>query len=87
MQDQAALFEAILAQPEDENLRLVYADWLEERGNPRAEFIRVQCALAHDQPEPRKAELQVHELQLLKKYRRKWDAPLHRALAGTAWGR
>jgi hypothetical protein len=26
--------------------RLVYADWLDERGDPRGEFIRVQCELA-----------------------------------------
>ena len=26
--------------------RLVYADWLEERGDPRASFLRVQHALA-----------------------------------------
>jgi uncharacterized protein (TIGR02996 family) len=83
MHDEAALFQAILAQPDDEGLRLVYADWLEERGDPRAEFIRVQCALAHDPPEPRRAELQARELHLLKKYWRIWNGPLHRALAGT----
>ena len=26
--------------------RLAYADWLEERGDPRAEVIRVHCRLA-----------------------------------------
>jgi hypothetical protein len=26
--------------------RLILADWLEERGDPRADFIRVQCELA-----------------------------------------
>src|SRR5262249_51734963 len=38
--------QAILAAPEDDTPRLVYADWLEERGDPRGEFIRIQCELA-----------------------------------------
>jgi uncharacterized protein (TIGR02996 family) len=41
-----ALLHAIRADPDDETVRLVYADWLEEHGNPRSEFIRVQCELA-----------------------------------------
>ena len=40
-----ALLDAVLATPEDDLPRLVYADWLEENGNPeRAAFIRVQCS-------------------------------------------
>jgi uncharacterized protein (TIGR02996 family) len=38
--------DAILAEPGDDAPRLIYADWLEERGNPRAEFIRLQVELA-----------------------------------------
>jgi uncharacterized protein (TIGR02996 family) len=45
--DRAALLEAIRANPHDEALRLVYADWLEEYGDEAdrtlARFIRVQC--------------------------------------------
>jgi uncharacterized protein (TIGR02996 family) len=42
----AALRAAILASPEDDAPRLVYADWLDENGEPeRAEFVRVQCEL------------------------------------------
>jgi uncharacterized protein (TIGR02996 family) len=34
---------AICADPEDDTVRLVYADWLDENGDPeRAEFIRLQ---------------------------------------------
>lgn len=37
----------IIANPEDDGLRLICADWLEDHGYPdRAEFIRVQIALA-----------------------------------------
>ena len=42
-----AFLEAILAQPDDDTPRLVYADWLEEQGDSaRAEFIRVQIERA-----------------------------------------
>jgi len=45
-----ALLAAIWAAPHDDLPRLVYADWLDESGDPakaaRAEFIRVQCELA-----------------------------------------
>lgn len=44
---EAELFlKRILKQPDDDAPRLVYADWLEEQGDPRGEFIRLQCALA-----------------------------------------
>jgi uncharacterized protein (TIGR02996 family) len=43
----ASLFQAILDDPDDDALRLIYADCLEEDGRTaRAEFIRVQVALA-----------------------------------------
>jgi uncharacterized protein (TIGR02996 family) len=32
--------------PNDDTTRLVYADWLEERGDARAEFLRLEVALA-----------------------------------------
>jgi uncharacterized protein (TIGR02996 family) len=46
-----ALLRAVLDDPADGSVRLVYADWLEENGQgERAEFIRVQCALAGGKP-------------------------------------
>jgi uncharacterized protein (TIGR02996 family) len=45
--DADALYRAILAHPDEDTPRLVYADWLDEHGDhDRAEFIRVQCRLA-----------------------------------------
>ena len=41
-----AFFQAILETPDDDLPRLAYADWLEERGDPRGEFIHLQCRLA-----------------------------------------
>lgn len=47
MDDRTALLRAILASPEDDLPRRVYADWLEEHGEYGiAEFVRVQCDLA-----------------------------------------
>lgn len=45
---EAGLLAAVLENPADDGVRLVYADWLDEHGGQpeRAEFIRVQCRLA-----------------------------------------
>jgi uncharacterized protein (TIGR02996 family) len=43
--DNPSLFAAVCAQPDDDALRLIYADWLEDHDEPdRAQFIRLQCA-------------------------------------------
>jgi uncharacterized protein (TIGR02996 family) len=84
MNDEAALFNAILAEPDNEALRLVYADLMEERGEPRAEFIRVQCSLARKAPGRRGVPaLQQRERELLARHRRYWNGPLHRLLSTT----
>lgn len=36
---------AIAANPNDAEARAVYADWLEERGDPRAEYLRLEALL------------------------------------------
>ncbi len=47
MSSDQGFLEAVLADPDDDFVRLVYADWLEEHGQPeRAAFIRVQIELA-----------------------------------------
>jgi uncharacterized protein (TIGR02996 family) len=63
-QDEAFL-QAIIENPDDESLRLVYADYLDEQCDQRGEFIRVQCALAglaYD--DPRREALDVREREL-----------------------
>ncbi|MEO8699115.1 MAG: TIGR02996 domain-containing protein [Kofleriaceae bacterium] len=40
------LLQAIRERPEDDEPRLVYADWLTDRGDPRGELVVVQCHLA-----------------------------------------
>jgi len=58
---------AIAAAPDDDTPRLVYADWLDEHGDPaRAEFIRVQCELARAaEDDPRRPGLEDREHELL----------------------
>jgi uncharacterized protein (TIGR02996 family) len=47
MSDEDALLAAIIANPDEDTPRLVYADWLDENGQPeRAEFIRLQIRFA-----------------------------------------
>jgi uncharacterized protein (TIGR02996 family) len=45
MVDEATFVRGLLANPRDDDLRLVYADWLEEQGDPvsaaKAEFLRL----------------------------------------------
>jgi uncharacterized protein (TIGR02996 family) len=41
--EEEALLRAIDASPADQLPRLVYADWLDDRGDPRAEFVRLAC--------------------------------------------
>src|SRR5436189_132727 len=67
--------DAIIANPDDDARRLVYADWLEEHGDTaRAEFIRVQCALARLSPLADEAPaLRRREAELLAAHRESWD--------------
>jgi uncharacterized protein (TIGR02996 family) len=45
--DEAAFLDALAANPADDTARLVYADWLDEHGEPaKAEYLRLVVALA-----------------------------------------
>ena len=73
MSDASALLAAIRAAPEDDAPRLVYADWLEEHGQPeRAEFIRAQCELARTE----NAALRRREAELLAVHHDAFAGPL-----------
>lgn len=46
-----ALLDAIFDHSDDDTPRLVYADWLQEHSQENyAQFIRLQCAAAHEEP-------------------------------------
>lgn len=51
-----ALLAAVYADPASDDARLVYADWLTERGDPRGELIQLQC-LGGPSARPRVREL------------------------------
>lgn len=42
---EARFLEAVQRDPEDDEVRRVYADWLEERGDPRGEYLRIELQL------------------------------------------
>lgn len=74
-----ALLQEIRANPEDLMSRLIYADWLEEQGDPLAELIRVQCELAElPIDSDARAELKRREKDLVEEYRAQWIEPLER---------
>ncbi len=45
MTDDAAFMEALRARPADDALRSIYADWLEENGDPRGEYLRIELQM------------------------------------------
>jgi uncharacterized protein (TIGR02996 family) len=51
MSNEEAFLAVIRETPDDDASRLIYADWLEERSDPRAEFLRGECLLAGVSPE------------------------------------
>ena len=72
------LIEAIRRRPDSDLPRLMYADWLEERSDPRGELIRVQCLLARMSPMAGGwAELEARERRLLSDHYEAWiEEPL-----------
>ena len=85
--DEAAFLARVCEQPDDDGPRLIYADFLDEFGDPRGAFIRVQCALAKLEPgDARRITLEEDEKGYLAQYREAWN-PL-RGLAGwVEWRR
>jgi uncharacterized protein (TIGR02996 family) len=76
-----ALFRAILDNPDDDAVRLIYADCLEDEGETaRAEFIRVQIALT-EATVTRRAELHAREQELRSAHEQEWAAPLRRLVS------
>lgn len=64
----------IAAEPENLDIRLVYADWLTGRGDPRGQFISLQCALAGQMVERERDRLAGAERSLRQLYGARWLA-------------
>jgi uncharacterized protein (TIGR02996 family) len=78
MTHHGAFLQAILEEPADDAVRLIYADWLDEQGDSdRAEFIRAQIELSHlAEDHPRRPPLEHVERRLLGRHRDTWLGPL-----------
>jgi uncharacterized protein (TIGR02996 family) len=76
----------ILAHPDDDAARLVFADWLEENGDgARAEFIRVQVERARlPHWDARQVPLYLRENELIKQHGQRWKAELP-DVKGVTW--
>lgn len=79
MSDDAAFIAAIRAAPGDDAARLVYADWLEERGDPRADYLRAEVALAtSEMTDPRHGELLFRLIATARQLAPEWLAAVSR---------
>ena len=81
MPGEQELLDEVLRNPDDEGARLIYADWLEERGDRRAEYLRLEILLSGDAAgsrEYRKAQDQ------LRRVRARLDATWVAVVARTA---
>lgn len=81
MTDRDALLAAVLAAPDDDLPRLVYADWLEETGQPanaaRAAFVRLQVeAERHPAGSTERADLLRRADEVFALYGAGWQAEL-----------
>jgi uncharacterized protein (TIGR02996 family) len=89
MSDREAFVAAIAANPHDDLPRLVFADWLEEHGDPeRAEFIRTQIRWHHADGEERK-QLDERAGEMFREHAHRWLglflSALEPAFPPTVW--
>lgn len=88
MSDANAFLDAILAEPDDIASRLIFADWLEERGDPRGEFIRIQCALSGNHLDDlQRVRFTIRQQELLAQHEAEWAAPFQGAAGGWTFRR
>lgn len=75
--EERAFLAAIAAAPDDDAPRLMYADWLMERGDPRGEFIRYQVTAAGlPAGDPRRKQLTRAADAIFLPHREEWQAAL-----------
>src|SRR5437763_13277856 len=84
MSAEQAFLQEIVEDPDDDAVRLIYADWLEDHGNAaRAEFIRTQIELAGmKEDDPRREDFAAREADLLAEHEAEWVGPLREHLMG-----
>lgn len=82
MSEEAGFLSAIVAEPDDDTHRLVFADWLDDHDQPdRAAFIRAQVKLARSEPgDEGYDELKLQERRLLGRHSEAWLEPIRQWL-------
>ena len=74
--------------PDDDGPRLIYADWLDEQGDPLGDFIRVQIALARlPATDRRRPGLVRVERDLIDRYGDWWASPFDGLATGPVFRR
>ena len=85
--DHDSFLRAIISSPHDDLPRLVYADWLDERGDARGRFIRAECewdslsTTTGSREQNRRNKTKLHQLQqecqlLIARHGKHWARPL-----------
>lgn len=77
---------AISAVPSDDSPRLLFANWLEQEGDPRGEYIRLQCELAAGTFLSRRQGLKSRSEALFKDHGQRWLKSL-KAKGEWTWNR
>jgi uncharacterized protein (TIGR02996 family) len=79
-----ALETALVENPDDLATHRAYADYLQEHGDPRGEFIQVQLALEETgKSDEERRDLQQREQELLAEHAREWLGELGEELLGS----
>lgn len=86
MTEERAFLTTILERPHDDAAKLIYADWLDEHGDPRAEYLRLMVKVRHEwivTPEQRQQhdELSAELAELRTQERQEWESALAHRLS------
>jgi sulfatase modifying factor 1 len=88
MTREADFLRALADEPDDWDARLVFADWLDEKGDVRAEFVRVTADLDGWVPDlPRRCLLQERQGQWLARHSSAWLEPVRPFVSGWSLDR
>ena len=83
MEEEFEFVRAIAADPYNSELRLMFADWCEERGDERGEALRIYHQIAQDPQHPRRQVLLRRANRIVAANRKRSNAPIHRYLNTT----
>jgi uncharacterized protein (TIGR02996 family) len=78
--EETAFLQAIRDRPAEDGPRLIYADWLDERGDPRGEIIRLDCTLRSHTGGKAAADLQKRRDRLLGEFGDPLDGLIKKAV-------